>query len=278
MKYLVGIVAYNPNIIEIKNKLTLLREKEYNVIIVDNSSKNINILKETSKNFDTFLIENSENMGIAFALNQIFEFAEKKKFEWVLTLDQDSDISDSLLETFSMCPMNNQVGVYCPKVYDIISRTFVQNGKAETNRKKYSEIDKCITSGSLTSVKTWKEIGGFDNYLFIDEVDNDFCYRLKKDGYHILIISDAIMNHQIGKTRVLTLLGRKVFIRNHSAMRKFYITRNRLYLDKKYYGHIKVRTVLMTIMFIVKTLIFENEKLDKFLASNKGIIYAIRGK
>lgn len=276
MKYLVGIVTYNPNVIEIRKKLALL--EKYDVVIVDNSSKNINSLKETCKKFNVSIIKNTKNMGIAFALNQIFAFANKNNFEWVLTLDQDSDISNSLLVTFNMCPSNNQVGIYCPKVYDIVSKTFVQNIKNATNGEKYSEIDRCITSGSLTSVKAWKEIDGFDNYLFIDEVDNDFCYRLRKKGLRVLIISDAIMNHQIGKTKVLTLFGKKIFVRNHSVMRKFYITRNRLYLDRKYYGHIKFQTALTTVMFIVKTLIFEDKKYDKFLASNKAIIYAIKGK
>ena len=29
-------------------------------------------------------------------------------------------------------------------------------------------------------------IGGFDETMFIDFVDFDFCYRLKKEGYEIL--------------------------------------------------------------------------------------------
>lgn len=274
MKYLVGIVTYNPNIVEIRKKLVLL--EKYDVVIVDNFSKNINSLREICKKFNVSIIENTKNMGIAFALNQIFASADKNKFEWVLTLDQDSEISDSLLKKFNMCPFDKQVGIYCPKVYDTVSKVFVQDTKDRNNSKKYSEIDKCITSGSLTSVKAWKEVDGFDNYLFIDEVDNDFCYRLKENNFYILIISDAIMNHQIGKTKVLTLFGKKIFIRNHSVMRKFYITRNRLYLDKKYYGHIKVKTALTTVLFVIKTLIFEDNKLSKLKANNQGVIAVMK--
>ena len=70
-------------------------------------------------------------------------------------------------------------------------------------------------------------------YLFIDEVDHDFCYRLVNAGFKIGISKDVVISHKIGETKVKKLLGKKIFIRNHSAFRKYYISRNIIYLSKK---------------------------------------------
>ncbi len=270
MKFIVGIVSYNPDIVELSNCVNLVTEFGCEVIIVDNFSENIVDINGLIHNKKCcHLIRNKENLGIAKALNQIFDFANELGYDWVLTLDQDSHLDDDILSKYAGCDDDKKVGIYCPRVHDLISDVIWPGDSV-------SEIDKCITSGSLTSVQSWKDVSGFDEYLFIDEVDNDFCYRLKNAGYKLSIISGAILNHKVGKTRVVYFLGKKIFVRNHSAIRKFYITRNRLYLDKKYHGHIKVSTIIKTVLFMVKTICFENDKINKAKACYDGIREAFK--
>ena len=271
VEFLVGIVSYNPSIESFKNNLK--RIKYSDILIVDNGSKNKVEIESVCKRNNVKLIKNSRNLGIASALNQIFSYAKKKRYTWVLTLDQDSQIDETVLKHMKKCKNNQAVGIYCPQIYDYIANVVWPQTHLENS---YTEITRCITSGSLTSVSAWDSIGGFDEYLFIDEVDNDFCYRLRKQGYKILLIPHTRMKHKVGKTKVRNFLGIKLFIRNHSAMRKYYITRNRLYLDKKYYKKIRIKTIAKSLLFILKTFAFENDKLEKLKACGRGFRDAVK--
>lgn len=269
--FIIGIVSYNPDIEDFEENLS--RINFGNILVVDNGSLNINEIESTCKRLSVNLIKNKKNLGIAAALNQIFSYAKSKNFMWVLTLDQDSKIDKSILHRMKCCKNDQSVGIYCPQIYDYVAGEVWPN---VAQKKGYTEIKKCITSGSLTSVEAWEAVNGFDEYLFIDEVDNDFCYRIRMKGYKILLVSHIRLEHKVGKTKVIKFMGNKIFVRNHSAMRKYYITRNRLYLDKKYYKKIRVKTLAITFMFILKTLIFEDKKFDKLKACNRGILDAFR--
>src|SRR5699024_6976157 len=56
----------------------------------------------------------------------------------------------------------------------------------------------CITSASCTSIKAWEKIGGFDDWLFIDLVDNEFCKRLVASGYKILRLNHLVLDQEFG--------------------------------------------------------------------------------
>ena len=125
------------------------------------------------------------------------------------------------------------------------------------NTPSVEKIQMCITSGSCTNVKIWKQLGGFDDWLFIDLVDNDYCKRVVLSGYEILKLNNVILNHQYGDIlprskyveRFFLKIGSHLqceniaklsFVRNVNPLRVYYENRNVIYLNKKYkkYGGI----------------------------------------
>lgn len=48
------------------------------------------------------------------------------------------------------------------------------------------EVKLAITSGSILNVTIAKQLGSFDENLFIDEVDSEFCYRAQKMDIRLL--------------------------------------------------------------------------------------------
>jgi rhamnosyltransferase len=60
------------------------------IIIIDNNSKDQLFLNQFLNDNQIFLLKNTENLGIAKALNQGFEIAIIKGHKWVLMFDQDS--------------------------------------------------------------------------------------------------------------------------------------------------------------------------------------------
>lgn len=262
-----GIVLFNPEIERLKKNIDAIENQVSEIVLVDNGSENICKVKEyfSSLNKIRFL-ENHSNMGIAFALNQIQEYAEERDYQWVLSLDQDSICDKNLITEYKKY-INSQTGIICAKIIDLNdSDTF-----EEEDFEEIGDSTKIITSGSLIRTSVWDEVGKYDNRLFIDYVDTEFQERVLRSGYKIIKLNNTYVLHEIGKMKVVSILGIKIHCSNHSAFRRYYMVRNRLYFKRKYFGwngYFKERIRL--ILGDVKILLFEQDKIHKIKASQRG--------
>lgn len=271
-----GIITYNPDISRlIENVDSIHQDGIEMILIVDNGSSNIDDIKSVVEERQIRIVENRKNVGVAKALNQVFSFAEKNNLQWVLTLDQDSVCPANMMSEYSRYisniedPENN---VLCPLIYD-------RNSSLNTLGKGRDviEVKRCITSGCFTSVQCWKVLNGFDEYLFIDSVDWDFCDRAVEQGFRIHQFTHVRLLHEIGKTEDRKLIFWSIPVFNHNSMRKYYRTRNLIYLAKKNGSlrmTIKNNLSVMKIVFII--LLYEKDKKEKMISVFKGYMDAIR--
>jgi rhamnosyltransferase len=260
---LAGITLFNPELERLEENIAAILNQVDRVICVDNGSKNIQEVEAFLKRrFPEVLVQkNEENVGIAKVLNQIFSYGKEKGFAWVLTLDQDSVCPANLMEEYHKYMNMERVGVLSPHIID---RNFQKNQEMDT---EFDEIDKCITSASLTRMETWEKVGGFWEYLFIDYVDHDFCAKCMEVGIKMLRINKVTILHELGKGIHKRLLGRQLTVLNHSPMRKYYIVRNRLIYMKVHRDVIDLKEERKKyIYFYVKTLLFEDQKWEKLKA------------
>ena len=97
------------------------------------------------------------------------------------------------------------------------------------------------------NLKLYSEIGGFDENLFIDGVDIDYCYAALSKGYKNIKFGRNHFNHSLGnKTKrgsVFTLFLFKKNVSIHSSLRVYYMYRNMLYIRNKY-GKILPKIIL----------------------------------
>ena len=102
METLAGITLYEPDVHRLLENIDAVLPQVDKLICVDNGSKNIAEIKDRIhwKYPEVEIIENGENLGIARALNQMFEYAEAHVYDWVLTLDQDSVCPENLMEEY----------------------------------------------------------------------------------------------------------------------------------------------------------------------------------
>lgn len=264
---LAGITLYNPEIDRLEENINAIINQVDKLICIDNGSKNIAETEAFIKNRfpEVTIKKNVENIGVAAALNQMFQYAEQKGFEWVLTLDQDSVCPENLMEEYKKYWNLEGVGILSPRTVD---RNFKKQEKADI---PYEEIDKCITSASLTSVETWEKVGGFWEYLFIDYVDHDFCAKCIEHGIKIIRVNSIVLLHELGKGQHRRLFGRQLTVLNHSPMRKYYIVRNRLIYIKKHREVIDYKAERKKyIYFYIKTLLFEDQKWEKLKEMLRG--------
>lgn len=252
-----GIVTYNPNIERLELNLDSISQQVNKVFIVDNASENQNEIIELIKKYRNIeIFTNEKNFGIGRALNIIFLSAEDY-YTYVLTLDQDSVCSYNMVEELYKC-FSTHIGIVCPRIKDIN-----RNDKFIVNRGIVN-VSRCITSGSLTKVKAWKNIGGYDEKMFIDGVDFDFCDRLIKNGYEIIENNNVELKHELGFTKIKRFLFWNAVVRNHSDFRKYYIAKNIVYLDRKNKCRtFPITTILREFKQIFIVFLYEQEKVKK---------------
>lgn len=259
---LAAFTSYNPDFELLERAVRSVSEQVAEVAIVDNGSRNIEPVKELAERTGSRLIAFPENRGIAAAFNAAFRYAKDKDFKWVLTCDQDSVMVDGMVERFlsveGSCGEHGRVGIVCPNFYN---RT---TGRLEYVDDGPRMIDSCISSGSLTLVSAWEAIGGFDEVMFIDGVDFEFCDRLKDSGYRVLLVPDVHMEHEIGAASLHGLPGHKFLVLNHSAFRKFYIAQNIIYMDaKKRGGRVSLVAYLKLLKQVLLVVAYEKDKGEK---------------
>ncbi|RFT22800.1 hypothetical protein CG395_00275 [Bifidobacteriaceae bacterium GH022] len=269
-----GIITYNPTLTDVSTCLEALCNQVERVIIVDNASKNVKGLQEVvSKYANVTLVKNSQNIGFAKALTQVFEWAKSQGFNWVLTLNDDSVVPSNMISEYKKILENqgnlvNQKNAKNSKIAIVCS--LLKNRLDGTILHSKCHEDECITSGSLTSVEAWQEIGGFDEWLEIDGVDFDFSRRLVRAGWKIVECQNVIMEHQIGKARSINLIIKHPIVWNHNANRKYYIARNMQVVDYKMgtYSYVKsLRAVVRDMIFVA---LWEKNKFAKIRAMIRG--------
>lgn len=264
-----GIVLFNPDIKRLKENIDAVIIQCTHLYLVDNGSGNVDEVKGLLNQYNQSKISilwNRENQGIAKALNQLTSAAQKEGFDWILTLDQDSVVPSNIVGEFEKYINNSSVGILCPIICD-------RNKDEEIKiNEDCTEIDECITSGSLLNIKAWSEIGGFDERMFIDGVDFDICYRLRQRGYKIYCIHSVVLLHELGHIEYHRFLFWKVLVKNHSAFRKYYIARNIIYVAKKRKSVLlAIKGILQEVKLLGIVLLYETDKKSKSISIIKGI-------
>lgn len=223
------VILFNPdkNILDNINSYINQVEK---VIIVDNSEfSNEGFLTNASfKNFE--YIFNNSNIGVAAALNIGAQKAIDQGFDFLLTMDQDSKADDGMVnELLNLIQSSDRIGIVSAEHFD---KDIQYQPKPENLYNK--NVLSTITSGNLLCLNAYKNVGGFLNQLFIDHVDHEYCLRLNKNNYKVIKTNKVLVFHKLGNS------SRKKFFRwifypsNHSPLRLYYRTRNRLFVDNLY--------------------------------------------
>lgn len=273
------IVAYNPKQQIVGNVATIANQVR-KVIVVDNtpSTEADPHLQLLETRFGCTIIRNHQNLGIAIALNLGVKYAMEIGCNWVCTLDQDSvactDFISEMLATYRQTPQPERIALITPHYVDRESKVRVRL-RCSTS----GEILTTMTSGSMVPSIAIRKLGFFDEDLFIDGVDTEFCLRARREGM-IILQSPALLWHSLGRTTYHRILGLRFGTTNHSAERHYYISRNRIRLLARYAKDWPWvwRELRGTVFDIIKICLVEKGKLKKFYAMMVGIVDALSGK
>ena len=269
MKYIAGIVLYNPDLGRLKENIESICKQVDKVILIDNGSDNIREIEDLIKEYlNCILLKNGENMGIAYALNQILKYAYENDVKWFLTLDQDSVCSRNLINTYSKYIEIPGVAIITSCIKD---RNYELKDSFREN-EEYRFVTYCITSGALMNTEICERCGGWDNKLFIDNVDGDICINLKKRGYKVLSLHYNGLLHEVGHGKNVKFLWKKDIVYNHPAMRQYYMARNQIYVARKYPEEFSMyKQLKKELKKIWLVILFEENKWEKCKARIRGV-------
>jgi rhamnosyltransferase len=226
------IVTFHPEP-SFASKLATLLPQVGAIIVVDNGScpTDLPAADDPVLAGQVEIIANAENRGIGAALNQGLRRAKELGFAWALTLDQDSSPLANLVaaggRAFEAHPE--------PERLAAIGASVLGEGEGgSAPAAAYRRMKAVITSGTLQSIPAWERLGGFREDYFIDCVDSELCLRARSRGFEIIQATEPAIAHRIGMPSRKWVVGRWMIPTNHSPLRRYYVTRNRISLWRSY--------------------------------------------
>jgi rhamnosyltransferase len=246
------------------------------VLYVDNGSRPDEIapLEPLLRDDNVHLVRNDRNLGLATALNQGFRWAADHGLAWVLTLDQDTEPTAGVVPEAARvlaAHPGRRVAVVGAGYGDLTVAGLPPTG---------GEAACVITAGALHSVEAWQDLGGFRDDFFVDYVDTEFCLRARAHGYAVLRSARTTIRHAIGSPVTHDVRFRTFTPSNHSRVRRYYITRNRILVWRTY-----ARRELAYVAFdarasvkeLAKLVLFEDDRPAKLRAVLRGARDGLRG-
>lgn len=183
------------------------------VIIVDNGSNDgsqefIRNYRE-KVDFPIVLIENSQNLGFAEAVNQGIS---KARYDYIFSLNNDTVVEKSaILELLNLLNTDGRIFSVSSKMvqfnnpeliddagddYTLLAYTKKRgNNQNLNNFIEVSEIFSSCAGAALYRKYLLEELGGFDSEFFAYMEDVDLGYRARINGYKNLFCPNAIVYH-----------------------------------------------------------------------------------
>ncbi|MCY4726598.1 glycosyltransferase [Nocardioides sp. STR2] len=233
-----------------------------NVVFVDDGSASLNQPIDDSSG-----LISPVNSGIAFALNTGILFALEHGAQVLTTLDQDSQLDGRSLVALR--------GYVETGRFDLVGPGTLPGVRYSSDSR--GAVDEILQSGMTMRSTTITTLGLFDESLFIDGVDTEYCLRARRSGLRVGIHRDVAMEHVLGGGTSAPLFRVGPFAplaTSHGAFRRYYMNRNRCLLARRY-GRTEprwlVRTLRQTVVANILAATVETHRRDKAAASLAGL-------
>lgn len=272
------VVAYHPDA-DFEARLQRVLPQVAKLVIVDNTPELVALSDEFRGRWHEQLhyIGNAENQGIAVALNQGLEYASRMAYPWVLTLDQDTICYPNMVDILG------NVYSECDPTPAVIGSNYFdpQNDRTKIGDKGapgWLDQTTVITSGCLVNTAVARQVGGFREDYFIDQVDHEFCLRVRSRGGRVVISTMPAMDHSVGRAGGVRLPWFGV-LPNHQPVRKYYIARNTMVTVASYWRTEPAwcfRRLVRLFLGLIEMAVMEDQRCRRILAFVAGVIDGVR--
>ncbi len=232
--------------------LANLPKDQYEIIVVDNGSKDGSsdmVIKDFPK---VELIQSAENLGFAKGVNL---GAKKAKGEFLLFLNSDASLKDEKVKEMELFMRENElVGVIGGMLVNsdgTVQRSYGRfytlpvtlkmllkgdGGEIEkANEVKLKKVDWVSGGFMMVRQKLFEKLRGFDEHFFMYMEDVELCYRVKKAGFvtYVFPRATAVHLHQGSSGRSFAIehiyKGLAYFYKKHRNRFEYAILKTMLY-------------------------------------------------
>ncbi len=232
------IVTYNPNYELLSEVIESISKQVKRIVIVDNNSLNKAEIKKLISSHslnDVTFVENSQNYGLAKAMNQGVERIGNGDIDWILFLDQDSVPSESYVTTL-FTKIFSEYNGDLKKVLAIRSNeTYTNSIMDKMFTASIKVVKSSIMSGSIVRRDVFQRIK-FREYFCNDFIDTDFFFEIKRMGGLYLLYDAPLLRHRLGSP--IKMFGKEVNYEN--PVRVYYMVRNSTILTLEGKGGIRL--------------------------------------
>ena len=254
--------------------------KNYEIIVVDNNSKDKSHLICKEKFEEIKLIENSQNFGFCEGNNI---GAKNAKGEFIIIINPDTTVTPNWINEFLKANKENGDGIYQPKIISLEDKkTILSTGnmihlfgfgfardKGNLKTKNVENVEKITYSSGtciFTTKKLFEKIGMFDSFLFLYHDDLDLSWRAsmqKIDSFYVPKI---------------TVFHKESYNFQWSSKKFYWLERNRKYCilthysketQKKIASELFLSDVLVWISYFFKGFLLVKIKAELEIRKNK---------
>lgn len=235
------VVSFFPESAVIDRLLKSLSSQVGCLILVDNGGGGNAAASIRDHGVNIEYIKFEKNLGLGFALNAGFERAASLGVKYVATFDQDSDPpADLIADLMNVHEKLELRGVNCAAVGPVFfdrreavkqyfpfyfeKRGLINSAMRGVWLDDIVETDALITSGMLVRTDVWVKGNHYDDGLFVDYTDTEWCFRARAKGYKLFGCIHVEMGHAPSDAPPARILGLSFF--RYSPLRRFYYFRN----------------------------------------------------
>ncbi|MEW6741200.1 MAG: glycosyltransferase family 2 protein [Planctomycetota bacterium] len=187
----------------------------HGLIVVDNGSQDRSPERIATRFPDVELLQNSSNLGYAEGNNRGIRRALERGADGVLLLNNDVFVTPNFLEPLERALRSSSgVGIAGPKMKDAahpeviwcaggdvtfgrnVSRLRGHRMRDDGRFDQDCDVDYIPGATLLVARQVFERVGFFDPLYFCYMEDVDFCVRVKRAGFRIRYVADAVVLHQ----------------------------------------------------------------------------------
>lgn len=285
------VVTYNRKELLMKclNSLAHQSCKANQIIIVDNASNDgtTDLLEEQGwmDRPGIKLLCLPENSGGAGGFSVGVSYAVGLNADWIWMMDDDAEPHQTALEELMQVADNPKhvFGSLATSATDTSwLTTLLEPPLGEITLAddipSLATVQSLPFLGFLIHRKLVERIGLPDAGFFIAADDVEYCLRAKKAGANIIISGRSRIEHPKSRPYKVRVLGATVTCLALPPWKRYYDTRNRLLIARKYYGRqLFTQTIPGSFIRLLAALIKEPKKLAQLYAFTAGFIDGLLG-
>jgi rhamnosyltransferase len=166
-----------------------------------------------------------------------------KKSDFILFFDQDSDVSEDLVERLIaeymvLLERKCRIGCLGPMIFERSLNVKISPKRKLDIVNNSCRVEAIITSSMLTTYRNLEAIGFWNEDIFLDFADWDLCWRFQKNNLLCYITDNVLLNHKLGYS--VKKIGNYQIIEDN-PIREYYQIRDGIKLLFKSYTPFRYR-------------------------------------